>query len=289
MEPEVRKVQFVEPRLQWGTGIRTRGGRPRLCSPQINGAGRESRMDRLQVLIFGQDPNLVRIVRAALEDLGIASCHSRTDSAQAIEVLARQHFDGIILDCDDLARAQTILTTIRNGSSNRQSPVIALLNGPADLRAIQNCGANFNVFKLVSSGTIKEQLNKAFDALQREHRRYFRYTVSLPLFVGTEKDGFTPARLINVSAEGLAVLVRRSAKLGGAVSLTFDLPSIDPYRIDAEGEIAWTDAEGRMGVKLSHMPDKARGKYTEWLDVLHGQHEFRRLTEEAKATQALMP
>jgi len=137
------------------------------------------------------------------------------------------------------------------------------------------------VLKPVSPGTIKAQLNKAFDALQKEHRPYFRYTVNLPIFVGTEKEGFTPARLINVSAEGMAVLVRRSAQLEGAVSLRFDLPSIDPYRIAAEGEIAWTDAEGRMGIKLSHMPVEARGKYAEWLDVLHGQHEFRRLTEEA--------
>ena len=36
-----------------------------------------------------------------------------------------------------------------------------------------------------------------------------------------------------------------------------------------------------MGIKLSHMPVEAWGKYAEWLDVLHGQHEFRRLTEEA--------
>jgi hypothetical protein len=69
---------------------------------------------------------------------------------------------------------------------------------------------------------------------------------------------------------------------------SFDLPSIDPYRIAAEGEIAWT-AEGRMGIKLAHMPVEAGRKYREWLEVLQGQHEFRRLTEEAKATQALMP
>ena len=84
------------------------------------------------------------------------------------------------------------------------------------------------VLKPVSPGTIKAQLNKAFDALQKEHRPYFRYTVNLPIFVGTEKEGFTPARLINVSAEGMAALVRRSAQLEGAVSLRFDLPSIDP-------------------------------------------------------------
>jgi len=239
-------------------------------------------MDRLQVLVFGQDPNLVRIVRAALQDLGIAGCHSRTDSAQAIEVMARQHFDGIIIDCDDRACAQDVLSKIRKESSNRQSPVIAIFKGPADLRAIQNYGANFNVFKPVSSGTIKEQLNKALDAMQKEHRRYFRYTVNLPLLVGTEKDDLTVARLMNVSPEGLAIRSSRSVTVEGTVNLSFDLPSIEPYRIEAKGEVVWADAEGRMGIKLSHMPEEARRRYTEWLDVLHAQHEFRRLSEEAK-------
>jgi len=127
------------------------------------------------------------------------------------------------------------------------------------------------------------------EAIEKEHRRYFRYTVDLPLFVGTEKDSRTAAKLINISAEGLAVRLSRSVKLEGKVNLSFDLPSIEPYRIEARGEVVWADAEGRTGIKLSHMPEEARRRYTEWLDVLHAQHEFRRLTEEAKPTQALTP
>lgn len=84
-------------------------------------------------------------------------------------------------------------------------------------------------------------------------------------------------------------MVRRSAKLKGTVSLTFDLPSIDPYRIAAKGQVAWSDAEGRMGIKLSYMPVEARGKYTEWLKVLHSQHEFRKLTEEARPNDRHIP
>jgi CheY-like chemotaxis protein len=238
-------------------------------------------MERLQLLISSQDSGLVGLVRAALQDLGVAGSYFDTDSARALEVLRSRHFDGIVLDCNDLACAQQILATIRRGPSNRQTPVIAIVNHVTDMRAIQSAGANFNLCKPVSPGTLKAQLSKAFDAIQKEHRRYFRYTVSLPLFVGTGKESFTSARLINVSAEGLAVLFRRSENLEGVVKFRFDLPSIDPYRIDAEGEIAWTDAEGRMGIKLSHMPTEARRKYAEWLDVLHSQHEFLRLTEEA--------
>jgi len=220
-------------------------------------------LDRLQILILSQDSNLVQAVRAALQDLGIVGYHFRSDSVRALELLERRHFDGIILDCDDLACAQEVLTKIRTGPSNRLSPVIAILNGMTELRAIQNCGANSNVCKPVSSGTIKAQLNQALDAMQRDHRRYLRYTVSLPLFVGAEKDDLTAARLINVSAEGLAVRLSRSLKLEGTASLRFDLPSIEPYRMEAKGEVAWADAEGHIGIKLSHMSEEARRRYGE--------------------------
>ncbi len=241
-------------------------------------------MDRLEVLIFGPDPNLFRIVRAAVEDPGIAACHFSTDPDQAIEVLARRHFDGIILDCEVLASAQQVLSRIRKGPSNRQSPVIAILNGPAALPAIQNYAAVFAVFKPVSAATIKKQLNKALEAMQEEYRRYFRYPVTLELLIGTGENART-AELMNVSAEGIAVRLSRSFRPEGMLNLRFDLPSIDPYRIEAVGEVIWTDAQGRMGIKLSHMPLEAKQRYTAWLDVLYSQHELRRLREEANATR----
>src|SRR5580704_11130606 len=123
-------------------------------------------MDRLEVLIFGPDPNLFRIVRTALEDPGIAACHFASDPAQAIEVLARRHFDGIILDCEVTACAEQVLSKIRKGPSNRQSPVVAILNGPADLPAMRHYATVFTVCKPVSAATIRKQLNKALDAMQ---------------------------------------------------------------------------------------------------------------------------
>ncbi len=241
-------------------------------------------MDRLEVLIFGPDPSLFRIVRSALEDPGIARCHFSTDPAQAIEILARRHFDGIILDCEVVASAQQLLSKIRKGPSNRQSPVVAILNSQAALPAIQNYAAVFTVFKPVSAAKIMKQLHKALDAMQEENRRYFRYSVTLELLIGTGENTLT-AELVNVSAEGMAVRLSRSLKPEGMLNLRFDLPSIDPYRIEAIGEVVWTDAQGRMGIKLSHMPLEARQRYTAWLDVLYAQHELRRLNEEANATR----
>jgi len=253
----------------------------RQTSPNAVADRKSASMDPLQLLILSQDSRLVALVRAVLKDLGVVGSYFGTDSTRALEVLGTRHFDGIILDCHDLASAHEILRGIRRGPSNRQTPVVAVTNATTDMLAIQNSDANFSICRPVTPETIKAQLNKAFDAMQREHRRYFRYAVSLPLFVGTKNEGLASGRLMNVSAEGLSVWLSRSAKPEGVVSLRFDLPSIEPYRIEAKGEVAWADAEGRIGIKLSHMPEEARRKYAEWLDVLYAQLQFRRLTEGA--------
>jgi len=94
-------------------------------------------MDRLQLLILSEDPNLAGLVRAALQDLRVAGCYFGAESTRILEILGSRHFDVIILDCNDLACAQEILKRIRGGASNRQTPVIAIVNRTEDMRAIQ--------------------------------------------------------------------------------------------------------------------------------------------------------
>lgn len=241
-------------------------------------------MDRLQVLILGQDRNLLSGMRAALQSPGVVGSHFRSDSVHALEALARRHFDGVIIECDDLARAQELVSKIRVGPSNRKCPVLAVLKNMTDQRTIPNSEANFTVCK---PAQIKAQLSQALDSMRCEHRRYFRYPADLPLLVGSEQGSFTTARLLNVSEEGMAFWVGRGVTLEGTIRLRFELPSIEPYRIEAKGEVAWRDAEGRTGIKLVYLAGDARRRYMEWLNVLRAQLDFRRLTEERPPTQSI--
>jgi CheY-like chemotaxis protein len=239
-------------------------------------------VEPLQLLVLGEDSGLLALIRTAVEGAGFAGCYVGSNSNRVFELLARRHFDGIILDCDDMARAQEILTRTRGTPSNRQSPVIAVVDGSTALLAIQNYGISFIISKPLSELTLKKKLDEAFDAIEREHRRYFRYKVSLPLAVSARAGDLASARLLNVSAEGMAVRLSRSPRLDGAVAVASDLPSIEPFHIEAKGEIAWSDEDGRVGIKSLRMTPEARRKYGEWLDVLHSQLEFRRLGNEAK-------
>jgi CheY-like chemotaxis protein len=222
----------------------------------------------------------VGIVRAGLQDLTVTGSFCSLDSTETSETLRCRHFDGIILDCNDPEWCREILTKIRTGGSNRQSPVIAIVNSVQETPALQKSGVNQTICKPLSSDTLKSHLRSALDAMQSEHFRYFRYPVSLPVLVGAAYTDLAAGRLLNVSQEGLALRLKIPPKPGGAVIVRFDLPSIEPYLIEAKGEIAWGDADGRIGVKISHMPADACRRYEEWLDVLDAQLEFRRFTED---------
>lgn len=236
--------------------------------------------ERFQVLVLSQDPSVVGVVRASLQDLGLTVSHCSPDSTDTSDILASRHFDGIILDYHDLEQSRRLLTKIRTGGSNLQSPVIVIVNNVKESLALQKSGVDLTICKPISTDTFKSHLDRAFDAIQSEHLRYFRYPVSLPVFVGIKETNLAAARLLNVSQDGLALRLRTSPKPEGAVIVRFDLPSIEPYPVEAKGDITWCDADGRIGIKISQMPAEARRRYGEWLDVLHAQLEFRRLTED---------
>jgi CheY-like chemotaxis protein len=237
----------------------------------------ENRVERLQVLVLTTEPGLLDLIRTALREFGATHYCAGVDPARVSEILGRNHFDGIILDCDDIANAEKIIMRVRKGPSNRQSPVIAIANDLAALQATKNWGASLSIPKPVPGAGVWLELNSAFEAFQKEYRRYTRYSVRLPLLIGTEKDGYVAASVLNVSSEGMAVLVRTPPKKE-SVTLKFELPSIEPYPVEANGQIIWIDPKGCVGIKLVRMSLEAHRRYQEWLSVLHGQFEFRRFS-----------
>ena len=55
----------------------------------------------LQCLMMTRDLNLLGHIKAILNEHG-ASLDLRQDSASAIELVSRRHWDGLVIDCDDV-------------------------------------------------------------------------------------------------------------------------------------------------------------------------------------------
>lgn len=82
----------------------------------------------LESLILSRDPEVVRILRPALEQLAIeVEVCNGIGSGQ--EILRTEKFDAILVDCDDLDGGIGVLASLRKAASNKNSVTFAILNG----------------------------------------------------------------------------------------------------------------------------------------------------------------
>ena len=224
----------------------------------------------LQCLLLTQDHNLLDLMRPSLQGYGI-ECEVRNEWQSAAEVCARRHLDGFILDCDDVPGGIGLIEEIRNGRSNKQSTIVAVLNGKTTFPEALERGANFVLSKPIGKDHLSSYLKVARVFMEREHRRYFRYSVDLPLKLETTDQINFNGKMINVSEGGMLLRVLRPTNVNGTVRLSFDLPTITPHRIQMKGEIVWADKEGQLGVRFHFVPDDARVDFLDWLSMLESQ------------------
>jgi hypothetical protein len=110
--------------------------------------------------------------------------------------------------------------------------------------------------------------------MEREHRRYFRYDVDLPVkFQNPLKQSFS-AKMKNVSEGGLAIKLIDPVRLNGVVAVEFELPSVEPQVFHGKGDVVWNDSF-EMGLRFLYIEKDSGVALQTWLNSLESQVRFR--------------
>jgi CheY-like chemotaxis protein len=227
----------------------------------------------LESLIVTCDPTLIGHFQDSLGAHG-ASLHLRQDSASAIELASRRHLDGLIIDCDDVPGGTQALAQLRSAPANKQTVIFAVVNGSTTPEAALDLGANFVLSKPIQETRLRSVLHVAIAKMEREHRRYFRYGVDLPVrFQNPLGQSFT-ANMKNVSEGGLAIKLVDPAKLKGVVVVEFELPSIEPQTFHAKADVVWSDSFV-LGLRFLYIEKNSGVALQTWLTSLEAQDRFR--------------
>jgi CheY-like chemotaxis protein len=227
----------------------------------------------LNCLLVTSDATLLEVFRTGFSGTGV-ELEMRRDAASAIELSARRHLDGFVIDCDDVAGAADVLTEIRGSRSNRASVVVAVVNGTTSVSTAVDAGANFVLGKPVQDRQLRDLLDVAVPRMTREHRRYFRHKVDLPVeLLCYTGEAFT-GKIMNVSEDGLALTHFGPAAGEGVVTVQFGLPSAEPQTFKAKAEVVWHDASA-MGLRFLRIEPGSRSCFEAWLDSLEAQMQFR--------------
>src|SRR5229473_6189524 len=229
-------------------------------------AGLESyhhRSMRLESLLLSRDPEVIRILQPALENLSIDVEVCRGVSSGQ-EILRTEKFDAVLVDCDDLKGALGVLESLRKSASNKNSVTFAILNGGTSTQQAFQMGANFVLQKPISALNAKRCLGAAINFMIREQRRYFRHPAEIPATIAFGESQKLKATVTNISEGGMAVLFRSQLPKGAVSTANFKLPGA-ATPLQPKVQIAWMDESGRAGMRFTDMPKESREQLDRWL------------------------
>src|SRR5256886_16656018 len=123
----------------------------------------------LTSLLVCADASAVEVLSRILVDLGIAVEHCSDPSAAALR-LAAQHFDAILVDCDDQPSAIELIALARKEPANKTTLFIAMVDARNQVRDLFSKGGNFIVYKPISAERASSSLRAAKGLLRRGRR-----------------------------------------------------------------------------------------------------------------------
>ncbi len=143
---------------------------------------------------------------------------------------------------DNVSGAKDVLPRIRSSGSNQRSVVFVIVNHTAEIDTLLKGGANFVLAKPVQDTALRGFLDIAIGRMEREHRRYFRHKVDMPIRLFFNTGESFAGKVKNVSEGGLALAPCGPITVQGGVTLQFELPSAEPQAFKAKAEVVWSDA-----------------------------------------------
>ena len=223
----------------------------------------------LECLLVTCDSTLLGRIKSTFSSR-VASLELRQDSASAIELAGRRHFDGLVIDVDDVAGGAEALATVRNSRSNKETLIVAVVNGLTSVGTALNLGANFVLCKPIQETRLRSVFDIVLPKMESEHRKYFRFAIDLPVrFWNHVGQSFT-ARMKNVSEGGLALKLFAPVQLTGVVPVEFNIPSIEPKAFQAKADIVWR-VSFEMGLRFLYIEKTSGVALRSWLNLLEAQ------------------
>src|SRR5271155_482953 len=119
-----------------------------------------------QALLFSPDEKLARVASQVFTELDF-TVEPAHEPFGAVKKLMTQHYDAIVVDCDNEQNASLLFRSARNSSPNHSSLAIALVEGQAGVAKAYRIGANLVLTKPINVEQAKGTLRVARGLLRK--------------------------------------------------------------------------------------------------------------------------
>jgi c-di-GMP-binding flagellar brake protein YcgR len=198
-----------------------------------------------------------------LTELGILVEHAPSIT-QGLELLESHHFNAVVLDYRADQSSEEFLTRLRQSEKNRSTLLIAIVDSGFNARPVFGLGANFVLYRPLSSERTGISLRAARGLMRRERRRASRTPVNAKVNVAYPGAPELNAVLTDLSEGGTSIQTKVRIPSTCKVYFEFALPNQEQL-IRLSGEVAWQDSGGRTGIRFLDVPQSSRRLLQNWL------------------------
>jgi len=223
----------------------------------------------LRALVVCPDQDSASLLALVLSELVMTVEHTPLIT-RGLELLDSQRFDAIVLDYRADQSSEQFLARLRQSAKNRTSMLIAIVDGEFNARPVFGLGANFVLYRPLSSERTRISLRAARGLMRRERRRAPRKPVSSAANVAYPGAPELKADLIDLSDGGTSIHTTNRIPPACKVYFEFALPG-QQQLVRLSGEVAWQDASGRTGIRFLDVPQSSRRLMQTWLQQNNAQ------------------
>jgi CheY-like chemotaxis protein len=218
-----------------------------------------------RALLVTKDDNAAEVLTPILSSFGL-SAH-RSAYSDALCLVGEQKFEAVLIDFDDPHSATLVLQKIAGGPFEKHPVTVALLSDKNKVRSVFGGGANFAVYKPLSSEQAEATLRAAVALMKRERRNSYRVPIQVPVKLVLQAHEGAPELegiLLDLSETGMDVLAPQPLYPSARLRARFTLPN-SPSESEIEGEVAWANPNGESGVRFLDTPDSLRFALHCWI------------------------
>ena len=214
----------------------------------------------LEFMLVSSDYAAAMAISRGVKNYGAkASLSPGAESAR--DSLRRRKVDGVFVDME-VPGALELMIDIRKGTSNSKSVIFACVLSSKESTVTLSAGANFLLLKPLTAESVALHIKIAKEMMEREHRRYFRRPVNLPVLL-KDAEGEQRARMVNLSESGIAVRPTKELKHSSMIDFEFEVSF--GALVSGRGQVAWTSKEGMAGILIHTFHGKGREQLEAWL------------------------
>jgi diguanylate cyclase (GGDEF)-like protein/PAS domain S-box-containing protein len=213
-------------------------------------------------LLVSADPVTIQQFSLALRELSI-SPDACQDAASAGLLLKSRKFDAVIVDLQLGEQSGHILDEARLSPSNRTAVTFGIGDNDAKVTSAFRKKSQFVFERPLSAQSIHKTLKPAYGLILRERRRYFRYPVSIPVIIRSERIQEVWCNSVNISGGGMALSTQVPLLPGESVRVQFTLPD-HTVPFFSESTVCWSKT-GHLGVRFVSISDEQKSELQVWL------------------------